>query len=348
MEAQYNTDQNIRYEAALLYANGDARGAVNLLLKRINGTNGWCDTKIWLLLLEIYQILGQQDPYEKLAVYFSNRFNFSPPSWDSLAIMKNEKGAGQWRNALVIEGSPTLIKDEKRRDYLRASKEMNSSRMDFSRLRLSEDPQQEKQELQKLLEIMQRLRKLKIPTLFMGETELIRVLQAKIEADNGVNKDSILYWDMLFEILQWRGEDKKHDDLILRFMNLYNYCPVTFDPNESIAVAPSEKEEPTQGVYTPQEIINHAEPLFLFMRQQWDKNIPAEIPLTDVKRITADTSREIAAFLQANSDEHGSHDIVFYGTGELLTALFETTGVAAYSLIRHRYPKLRNLFQPKS
>lgn len=348
MEAQYNTDQNIRYEAALLYANGDARGAVKLLLKRINSTNGWCDTKIWLLLLEIYQILGQQDPYEKLAVYFSDRFNFSPPSWDSNAVMKNEKGAGQWRNALVIEGSPNLIKDEKRRDYLRASKEMNSSRMDFSRLRISDDPEQEKQELQKLLEIMQRLRKQKIPTLFMGETELVRALYDKTENDLGTNKDSILHWDMLFEILQWRGEDKKHDELILRFMDLYNYCPVTFDPNESIAVAPSEKEEVTQGSFSPPEVITHAEPLFLLMRQQWEKNIPAEIPLTDVKRITADTSREIAAFLQANSDEHGSHDIVFYGTAELVTALFETTGVAAYSLIRHRYAKLRNLFQQRT
>ena len=35
----------------------------------------------WLLLLELYQILGQQEPFEDLAVDYAVRFEMSPPSW---------------------------------------------------------------------------------------------------------------------------------------------------------------------------------------------------------------------------------------------------------------------------
>lgn len=38
----------------------------------------------WLLLLELYQILGQQDNFEDLAVDYAVRFEVSPPSWSEV------------------------------------------------------------------------------------------------------------------------------------------------------------------------------------------------------------------------------------------------------------------------
>lgn len=343
-----NVDQNIRHEAALLYANGDSRGAIALLTKRINLSNGYCDTRIWLMLLETYQILGQHEAYEKIAVHFSNRFNFSPPAWDNDAVLKNEKTGGQWRNALVIDGAPTQINEDKRRDFLRASKELGSSRFDLSRMKLSDDPEKIKLELARLLEIMERLRKIKVPTLFMGETEISRFLEEKIEhLKQGVpHVEDQVYWNVFFEILQWRGEENKHDQLLLDFMDAYQFCPVSFDPNECIAIAPRVEEEhkTIDDEFSLPEVAGQVQDLFDFIQQQWDKNMPAEIIMSHVKRISSDAARELALFLQ-NQTDHPSSDVVFLDTSELISALFETTGVEAHAQIRYRHAKLRDLYK---
>ncbi|MBV8466838.1 MAG: STAS domain-containing protein [Burkholderiales bacterium] len=45
----------------------------------------------WLLLLEIYQMLGLQEDFENLAVDYAVTFEVSPPSWDATAKTKTAK-----------------------------------------------------------------------------------------------------------------------------------------------------------------------------------------------------------------------------------------------------------------
>jgi ABC-type transporter Mla MlaB component len=65
----------------------------------------------WLLLLELYQTLGQQDNFEDLAVDYAVRFEVSPPSWSEV------------RAAEVIQTTP----DEPRDDALQLSGEITPS-----------------------------------------------------------------------------------------------------------------------------------------------------------------------------------------------------------------------------
>jgi ABC-type transporter Mla MlaB component len=62
----------------------------------------------WLLLLELYQTLGQQEPFEDLAVDYAVRFEMSPPSW--VAVQAAE----------VVQAAPTEPVD----DALRLSGEI--------------------------------------------------------------------------------------------------------------------------------------------------------------------------------------------------------------------------------
>jgi ABC-type transporter Mla MlaB component len=54
----------------------------------------------WLLLLELYQTLGQQDPFEDLAVDYAVRFEVSPPSWSEV------------RAAEVVQATPIEPRDD--------------------------------------------------------------------------------------------------------------------------------------------------------------------------------------------------------------------------------------------
>jgi anti-anti-sigma regulatory factor len=41
------------------------------------------DEMIWMLLLELYQHMAQQDPFEEWAVNYAVTFEVSPPSWEN-------------------------------------------------------------------------------------------------------------------------------------------------------------------------------------------------------------------------------------------------------------------------
>ncbi len=67
----------------------------------------------WLLLLEIYQTLGQQDHFEDLAVDYAVRFEVSPPSWSEVqaAEVVQSKPAEPMDDALRLAGEITPAND---------------------------------------------------------------------------------------------------------------------------------------------------------------------------------------------------------------------------------------------
>jgi len=67
----------------------------------------------WLLLLELYQTLGQQEKFEDLAVDYAVRFEVSPPSWSEVqaAEVVPGKPAEQLDNALRLAGEITPAND---------------------------------------------------------------------------------------------------------------------------------------------------------------------------------------------------------------------------------------------
>jgi ABC-type transporter Mla MlaB component len=67
----------------------------------------------WLLLLELYQTLGQQEPFEDLAVDYAVRFEMSPPSWTEVqaAEVVQAPKAEPMDDALRLSGEITPAND---------------------------------------------------------------------------------------------------------------------------------------------------------------------------------------------------------------------------------------------
>lgn len=67
----------------------------------------------WLLLLELYQTLGQQEPFEDLAVDYAVRFEVSPPSWTAVqaAEVVQATPAAPADDALRLSGEITPAND---------------------------------------------------------------------------------------------------------------------------------------------------------------------------------------------------------------------------------------------
>lgn len=68
----------------------------------------------WLLLLELYQTLGQQERFEDLAVDYAVRFEMSPPSWSEVQaaeVVRSEPAAPADDDALKLSGEITPADD---------------------------------------------------------------------------------------------------------------------------------------------------------------------------------------------------------------------------------------------
>jgi ABC-type transporter Mla MlaB component len=67
----------------------------------------------WLLLLELYQTLGQEDNFENLAVDYAVRFEVSPPSWSEVqaAVVVQAAPVEPRDNALRLSGEITPAND---------------------------------------------------------------------------------------------------------------------------------------------------------------------------------------------------------------------------------------------
>lgn len=67
----------------------------------------------WLLLLEMYQTLGQQENFENLAVDYAVRFEVSPPSWSEVqaAVVVQAEPAEPVDDALQLSGEITPSND---------------------------------------------------------------------------------------------------------------------------------------------------------------------------------------------------------------------------------------------
>ena len=71
-------------ESAILYANGQAAAAENLLRDSL-AQLGQAERLPWWMLFDLYQATGQEARFESIAIDYASHFETSPPAWQPLA-----------------------------------------------------------------------------------------------------------------------------------------------------------------------------------------------------------------------------------------------------------------------
>jgi len=350
-------DFQLKHEAALLHADGDARQAVALLINRLNETKGFCGAWIWLLVMDLYRVSNSQAPYEKLALHFSQQTGLQAPAWepnDEVHDKSAQKGAVSWRNALILEGSPLSVDDEKIRDWIGASRETGQSRLDLSRMRLDPTEDVAKKEAERLLQAMRRLRRTGSHVMLMGESELASRLDRRIEGGGNNLEMETTWWELRMELHQWRGEETAFNEMVETYAIRFAHCPADYDPKGAIAVAPNDQEEIAEE--TSDDIlelpfhVQDATVILDWIARHWDNSQDAHISLRKCGHMTSSAARELVQFLLARrgigapgtgeQNPNPGQQLVFHECSPLLAALLETTGVASYATVEHKDAKL--------
>lgn len=349
--------QSVVDEAAIVFAGGEEKAAADMLIDFLKQTNGQANRRVWFMLLDIYQALTQKEQYEKLSLMFANRFGTSPPSWEeALGVMggpsksaspppssaaKSSQPLG--RNVLILEGSAADQLNEKSKDYIAASREMKSCKLDISRMKVD---QTSLAGLTYLQGVMFALRKHKVSATLMGENHVAKWLEKKIN-ETKVNADinDSPYWMLYLEILQWRGMMEPFEEMSLEYTMTFEVSGPGWESNGIMtieAVAEVEEEAPSASSgpapspdeIVPDEIITDVsvqriqEEIAVAMSEKG----MAKLNFRKVRRMAFSSAGAFLNVLGAMGEEK-SKRVVIINPSELILALGDVIGFSAYVTI---------------
>lgn len=257
--------QSVVDEAAIVFAGGEEKAAADMLIAFLKQTNGQANRRVWFMLLDLYQALDQQDQYEKLSLMFASRFGTSPPSWEEAmggaqkAVLGAKSATMGGRNVLIIDGPATNQIIPKAKDFIAASREMKSCKLDISRMKME---QSTLEGIAALQSIMGQLRRYKIAATLMGESHVATWLEKKLQASKAAaNPNDTPYWMLSLEILQWRGLMESFEDQSLDYTITYEISGPGWEPSgvmtiEAVAEAePSPTSPDGSNMIQPDEVI---------------------------------------------------------------------------------------------
>jgi hypothetical protein len=316
-------EQAMAEEAASRFADQDDEEAISLLMGHLkNHGKVSASQRPWRLLMDIYQAKEDKASFEQLASMFTERFHTSPPSWRNLVgAVKPPQGLG--RNVLVVQGFPSAIHPEKRRDFLNASRDQGFCRLDLSRLEWPDPAAGLPNELDILNGLLGRMTRLRLKVMLMGDGALIQHLRQSVDEKRWSGDALRGAWQLLLLLLQWRGQQEEFERRAMAFADTFDSSPLGYETDAVLAMdeptAPAQEGTPAVWDETrAQQEVNA-------LRQQYESRGVARLDLAKVLRITYPAALAMSATLAKLGFD--ARRVEVHNPSEMLVALFDATGV---------------------
>lgn len=335
--------QNIVDEAAIVFAGGEEKAAADMLIDYLKKTNGQANRRVWFMLLDIYQALDQKEQYEKLSLMFANRFGTSPPSWEealgedssTTASSGGNKSAASGRNVMIVEGPSADTLAAKAKDFIAASREMKSCKLDVSRMKVDMTSIDGVGALQNTMGL---LRKHKVAATLMGENHVASWLEKKIQATKGnADPSDSPFWMLLLEIYQWRGLMDVFEDMSLEYTMTFEVSGPGWEPSgvmtiEHVAEVEDEAGKSESDGICPDEIITDIS--VQRMQDSINQAIVAKgVAKLDFRRVRRMAFSSAGTFLTMLASMGDAKKVVVINPSELILALGDVVGFGPYVTI---------------
>lgn len=286
----------VREEAAALYAAGRHQDASQVLTGAMQASRGQVPPSLWYMLFDVYQATGQKLAFERLASLFAQAFEKSPPSWSG---EDGTKVQGSGRNVMVVEGEINAINQDKLVDFIHSARAARSARLDLSRATMGPDPATRRASMTALVSMLSRLRRYRIPTLLMGDLQLLEQADGIRNLDT---QDAVAAWMMTFELLQWHGQEERFEELALRYAMKFEESAPGYEAGQALAVVPGKDKgelvEASGEVAVPPRVdAANIEKFLLSIDHAIRASGGAHIDASGLKLMTYDAATRMAAYL---------------------------------------------------
>lgn len=315
-------------EAAFLFSNGQIAEARARLEAELNSASGGAE-RIWLMLLDLYQEIGERKAFDQLALEYVVRFERSAPSWRvplaaPVDAMLRTGGAAyvSLTGRLSTDSKPDL-------DRIREVAAKNRLlRIDFSKLKGMDAAG-----CGMLHSLLQSIRHQGGDAMFSGESALLGALSKA--AQPGARGVEAVLWLLRLELLQWQGRQQEFEQVALEYAMTYEISPPSFERLSAPAAPPSAgtagaaQRKPTgappDALAAPGEITGEADAFFRQLDAHAETRSLVLVDLSGLKRMDV-----VAAGCLLNTvirlDEAGKR-LELLQPSALVTALLDMVGV---------------------
>jgi len=222
-----STLPSVLEEAAILYSNGQSQPAALALRQALGDTSlAGYQALAWLMLLDLYQALGDRTAFEALALEYAARFESSPPGWSeqlgaqaSAARPSAASGVAAIDFPAMLDGTIAAQVDS----IVSASARRRETNVDFGRVEVVDV-----QAAEALLKLFRHFEKSPNALVVRGAEALFAAASAAIES--GRRDPSEAAWMLALHALRVLGRQQAFEDLSIEYCVTYEVSPPSWEP----------------------------------------------------------------------------------------------------------------------
>jgi anti-anti-sigma regulatory factor len=318
-------------EAAILYANGQAGEAKARLLRAIEfEALGSSVERVWRMLLDLHQELGEQAAFDARALDFAVMFERSAPAWRECSqgrdpLSQTSGGSvGSLTGRLSAASAPQVTR------LRELAGKSGLLRVDFSKLKGADA-----EGCKLLLSLLQSIRQRGGDAMFSGESVLLDALTAG--TPSGDRRVDPALWLLRLEILQWQGRQSDFEDVALAYAVTYEVSPPSYEPRprRTVAASGTGASQTIEGVVrAPSEISGQADAFFRKIIDAANERASVQVDCSELKRmdfVSAGNLLNIATRMKSDGKQLELRQV-----NTLVAALLEVMGVAEFASLSLR------------
>jgi anti-anti-sigma regulatory factor len=222
---QENEDDaiSVAEEAAMLYANGEASGAEKCLSAVLEGnTHGHgAGEGLWMMLISLYRLTGQQEAFEHLVLQYAIRFEKSPPPWED---QSGRLGRARGLNAYPLVGIGLSLSEQSRTqlEQMRVvGRKSEGLRIDVGRLRSVDETG-----ATLLLKALSDMNTDRVTALLVHPQRMIEIIQPTLQM--GVPNARPL-WLLMLEAMQYMGDEALFEQWAVDYAVTFEESPPSWE-----------------------------------------------------------------------------------------------------------------------
>ncbi|SDG96532.1 MULTISPECIES: STAS domain-containing protein [unclassified Duganella] len=321
-------------EIAILYANGQAAAAQQLLLGAVAEAQGLnSERSAWWMLFDLYQASGQQDAFDNLSIDYASTFETSPPQWIAPAALAAASPA--WAGLTPTAALAGVLDQHIAPQLERLGQQAEASpvlRLEFTRVTaVTADG------CALLLETLRRLQTRQCELILVGAPALAARLRDGIMV--GRRDDGEAPWLLLLELLQLQQREKEYEQAAMDYCVTFEVSPPSFTPPHKVAMAPAQHLSASPDRFMLPPVIEHQLGPLLPAIQQYAEAYPALVfDCARLTRIDYASAIQLHSVLQQLADATPGRKIAFRDVNHLVTALLRLLGFANLArMYPHKY-----------
>lgn len=209
-------------EAAVLFANSQDEAARLVLESAVHAEHTGHGERLWLMLFDLYRVLGQKVPFEALALEFVRAFEKSPPTWKDTSTGRGKgKPAGAAAGSQLFRGELTGDNRAAFESIQQALEKNPKLRLDLSKVKRVDIGG-----CGLLLECLQRARKSRWDIELLGRESVLSLIEGCVEVGVPEHQDC---WLLALELLQLQGLHDAFEEVAINYAVTFEVSPPSWE-----------------------------------------------------------------------------------------------------------------------